>query len=346
MNLVVVSGLSGSGKSVALNALEDAGYLCIDNLPLRLVSALLDELSAQHNPSTAEASSTQTTSGAQGLRVAVGIDVRGGGNALTEYPAVHAILKSRGLSITTLFLHASLDTLLKRYHHTRRRHPLAMQGQSLAEAIAVERELLAPISAMADLQIDTDGLSMHQLTHRIRDRIVGQQPGQLSLLFQSFGFKYGAPIDADLVFDVRHLPNPHYEPGLAAQTGRDPDVIAYLERHDEVDRMFRSIDNYLGEWVPALLRDHRAYLTVGIGCTGGRHRSVYLAERLCQRWQALAGVTTDCRHREFEANHGEHSSSAAGSFASVQARSSAAQASQATAHTAAPNPTRETNDVN
>jgi len=234
----------------------------------------------------------------------VGVDVRGGHASLDRFPEILQTLRAGGIQIDVVFLSASDATLLRRYHHTRRRHPLARKGLPLVEAIALERDWLSVIAARADLHIDSSDLTMHGLARIVRDRIAAADGEKLSLLFQSFGFKYGAPVDADFVFDVRCLPNPHYEPGLRDRTGLEPPIIDFLEAHDDVFAMFDSIQHILTRWVPAFARDHRSYLTVAIGCTGGRHRSVYLVEKLARAWQdqgKIAGtITVSIRHRELD----------------------------------------------
>jgi RNase adapter protein RapZ len=286
MRLLLLSGLSGSGKTVALHTLEDEGFFCVDNLPLRLLDRLIEEL--------------RTGGHRHEGRVAVGVDVRSGREALQGFSTILAGLRGQPLNVEVIFLHASDDALLRRYHHTRRRHPLARHGLPLVEAIALEREWLGPIAAHADLAIDSSDLSMHDLARTVRTRLATEGTESLSLLFQSFGFKYGAPVDADFVFDVRCLPNPHYEPGLRDLTGLDAPVVAFLEDHAEVTEMFDSIQAHLGRWVPRFAEDHRSYLTVAIGCTGGRHRSAYLVERLARAWQGADDVTVSTRHRELD----------------------------------------------
>lgn len=288
MRLLLVSGLSGSGKTVALHTLEDKGFFCVDNLPLGLLDRLIQELQAGHHRNEG--------------RVAVGVDVRSGRESLQRFPKTLAGLRNQPVDVEVIFLQSSDDALLRRYHHTRRRHPLARKGLPLIEAIAVEREWLGSIAAHADLSIDTSDLSMHDLARTVRTRLAKEGAERLSLLFQSFGFKYGAPVDADFVFDVRCLPNPHYEPGLRDLTGLDAPVVDFLETHGEVAEMFESIQTYLHRWLPSFARDHRSYLTVAIGCTGGRHRSTYLVDRLARAWRSTENFTVSTRHRELD-NH-------------------------------------------
>lgn len=286
MHLVLLSGLSGSGKTVALHTLEDAGFFCIDNLPLALLDDLIVELQQDRHSNDG--------------RVAVSVDVRCGREVLAQFPDILLRLRQNGLHVEVVFLGASDSTLLRRYHHTRRRHPLARKGLPLIEAIGIERDWLGTIAARADLHIDTSELTMHGLARSIRDRIAMAGGEKLSLLFQSFGFKYGTPVDADFVFDVRCLPNPHYEPGLRDRTGQEQPVIDFLESHTDVFAMYDSVQQLLTQWLPAFARDHRSYLTVAIGCTGGRHRSVYLVEKLARAWQNVDNMTVSIRHRELD----------------------------------------------
>jgi UPF0042 nucleotide-binding protein len=287
MRLLLLSGLSGSGKTVALHALEDAGFFCVDNLPLSLLGALIDEL--------------RTGNRNEGM-VAVGVDVRSGREALQTVAPTLQRLREHPVQVEVIFLHSSDEALLQRYHHTRRRHPLARKGLPLADAITMERAWLLPIASQADLVIDTSQLSMHDLARTMRNRLASRRPEQLSLLFQSFGFKRGAPSDSDFVFDVRCLPNPYYEPGLRELTGLEPPVVDFLESHAEVEEMLTSIRTHLERWLPDFSEDHRSYLTVSIGCTGGRHRSVYLVDRLAKLWQSAENVTVSTRHRELDEN--------------------------------------------
>ncbi len=286
MRLLLVSGLSGSGKTVALHTLEDEGFFCVDNLPLGLLDHLIKELRAGNHRNDG--------------RVAVGVDVRSGREELREFGKTLAKLRSQPVEVEVVFLQCSNEALLRRYHHTRRRHPLARQGLPLVEAIALERQWLGSIAVHADLSIDSSDLSMHDLARTVRTRLAAEGAENLSLLFQSFGFKYGAPMDADFVFDVRCLPNPHYEPGLRDLTGLDGPIIDFLEAHADVSEMFDSIQAHLGRWLPSFARDHRSYLTVAIGCTGGRHRSAYLVDRLAKAWQGVENFTVSTRHRELD----------------------------------------------
>ncbi|MDR2188779.1 MAG: RNase adapter RapZ [Azonexus sp.] len=277
MRLVLISGLSGSGKSVALNLLEDSGYYCVDNLPVAMLAVLLEMLKEEQPK----------------RKVAVAIDARSGGG-IGLLPEKLQQLTAEGVEPTFLYLHANTETLLKRYSESRRRHPLAGAGQTLEEAIENERDLLDPIASLGH-RIDTSGLKPAALREWVR-QFIEAEPGQgLTLMFESFGFKHGLPLDADLVFDVRCLPNPHYNPALRPLTGRDRAVIAFLESEAEVVRMRDDISRFIGDWLPAYIRDSRSYLTVAIGCTGGQHRSVYLAEWLSRQFASRARVLV--RHR-------------------------------------------------
>jgi UPF0042 nucleotide-binding protein len=277
MRVVIISGLSGSGKSIALNMLEDAAYYCVDNLPSQLLQQLIDELAQQGYD-----------------KVAVAIDIRGG-EGIARLPEQLAALRANELELQFLFLDAKTETLLKRYSETRRRHPLASQERTLTEAIAEERVRLQGLAELGH-HIDTSDLRPNALREWIRQFVWSEAGRGLTLLFESFGFKHGVPLDAELVFDVRCLPNPHYEATLRALTGRDAAVIAFLEAEAEVLHMRADIAQFISIWLPCYVRDHRRYLTVGIGCTGGQHRSVYFAEWLGQAFQGQARVLV--RHRE------------------------------------------------
>ncbi|MBP7203868.1 MAG: RNase adapter RapZ [Propionivibrio sp.] len=281
MHILIISGLSGSGKSIALNLLEDATYYCVDNLPPQLLQPLVDQL------------------GQQGYRkIAVAIDIRGGGGIET-LPQQLDTLRAQKHDVQFLFLDSKTETLRKRYSETRRRHPLASDERTLSEAIAEERIRLARVAELGH-HIDTSDLKPNALREWIRQFITangdGHEPQTLTLSFESFGFKHGLPLDAELVFDVRCLPNPHYEPDLRPLTGRDQPVIDFLEAEPDVLKMRDDIARFVETWLPAYIRDNRSYLTVGIGCTGGQHRSVYIAEWLAQHFADRARVLV--RHRE------------------------------------------------
>ena len=274
MQLVLVSGLSGSGKSIALGVLEDSGYYCVDNLPATLLRDVVSFLAeAGHD------------------RVAVSVDARS--VALASLPDRLAALRARGVNPTVLFLEASATTLLRRFSETRRRHPLSSTDLTLSEAIERERGMLAGVSALGH-RIDTSDLQPKVLRNWIRD-LLGLAGGSLTLLVESFAFRDGIPLDADWVVDARMLPNPYYEPGLRALTGRDAPVIEFLEREEKVREFFEDLRAFLARWLPEVRRENRSTLTVAIGCTGGRHRSVYLAERLARSFGADWRVLV--RHR-------------------------------------------------
>jgi len=270
--LVVVSGLSGSGKSVALNMLEDLGWYCIDNIPAGLVQALV-------------AHSLQTEEPIY-RRIAVGLDARNRPADLASIPGLVAELARTGLLCEVLYLHADDAVLLRRYADTRRRHPLAGAGRSLADSIAEERRLLRPLIDAADLVIDSSRMSVHELRDLIGERVEPQRPGGLSILFESFGFKHGTPGDADFVFDARTLPNPYWEPALQALTGHDSQVIEFLESSPRVAAMTEDLIRFIGNRLPEYEAANRGYLTIAVGCTGGQHRSVYLVERLAAHFRA------------------------------------------------------------
>ncbi len=275
LDLVLITGLSGSGKSVALAVLEDAGYYCVDNFPGQLLNGLVDTLvNAGHT------------------RAALTMDARSGSD-MAHFAAHVESLRERGVKCKMLYLDAKDDTLLKRFSETRRRHPLCDGRLTLTECIAQDRALLADAAALAN-HIDTSELSPNALRTWVKDFVAVPRDG-LILLFESFGFKYGIPLDADLVFDVRSLPNPYYDPLLRALDGRDAEVIAFMRDTPEAQRMLEDIRKFVTTWLPSYLRDNRSYLTVAIGCTGGRHRSVYFVEALAQACRGATPVLT--RHR-------------------------------------------------
>jgi UPF0042 nucleotide-binding protein len=288
LDLVLITGMSGSGKSVALHALEDAGYYCVDNLPPELLTPFI---ALQHEQ--------------EAKRVAIAMDVRSG-VSLPIVPQQLEALRHDGVSLRSLFLDATTDALLRRYSETRRRHPLSRQEgrtdapeqeRALIQAIELERELLADLRDGADV-IDTSLIRPAQLQSYIKALISAPQSA-LTLVFESFAFKRGVPLDADYVFDVRMLPNPHYVPTLRPLTGRDAPVVEWLRGHEDVARMYDDIEQFLSRWLDALARDHRSYVTVAIGCTGGQHRSVFLVEQLARAFGARWGALK--RHRELDA---------------------------------------------
>lgn len=264
--LIIVSGLSGSGKSVALHVLEDLGFYCIDNLPAALLKSLLDEVTHQGEQST--------------NRIAVGVDARNRLSDLESLPEFIGELRKVNVQTDVLFLQASDDILLKRYGETRRKHPLADRGTELRAAIASERELLGPVINSADLVIDTSRTSVYELAEIIRKRVDRRETGMLSVLIESFGYKHGIPADADFVFDLRCLPNPYWTTELRALTGQDEAVQNFLNEQPQFQRMYEDILSFLSRWIPEYVSFDRAYLTIALGCTGGQHRSVYMVDKL------------------------------------------------------------------
>lgn len=281
--MLVVSGMSGAGKTVALRALEDAGFYCVDNLPLDFLPRFAELMHTSDLPTWRQ--------------VAVGIDARNPAEALSGFPEMLAGLRSSELDVELLFFDATDEALLKRFQETRRQHPLFADGRPLGAAIALERVLLEPLAEAADLQVDTTTTHIHQLRDLMRTRIAGRAPGSMSLQCQSFGFKYGVPSDADFVFDARFLPNPHWQPQLRDQTGRDPAVAAFLDASPVAREFLAFLCEFVDRWVPHFEADDRSYLTVAIGCTGGRHRSVYLVEQLA-RHILKTGRRAVVTHRE------------------------------------------------
>jgi len=283
MKLVIVTGLSGSGKSIALNTLEDLGYYCIDNLPVFLLHAFVDALVSRHDP--------------RFNLTAVGIDARNLSSAPESLTPLLEPLRSHGIQCEILYLEAQDDTLIKRYSETRRRHPLADDEHPLAEAIQLERKILDPFLSAADLKIDTTHTNLHQLRDIIRSRVGEHSSSEISLLFESFGFKHGVPRNADFVYDARCLPNPHWQQELRTLTGRDADVAYFLEQDSRVQQFKQAIIDFLEDWIPCFEADGRSYLTIAIGCTGGQHRSVYLVEQLSGHFRRRGRQILN-RHRE------------------------------------------------
>lgn len=287
MKLVIVSGRSGSGKSTALNVLEDLGYYCIDNLPV----GLLLELASQ----SVRSEDTRLS------HVAVSIDARNLSSGIENFPTFHKECLQQNITVDVLFLDANSDTLLKRFHSTRRKHPLSDSTRSLKEAIEHERELLGPIASHADLNIDTSNLTLYELRDLVKLRVAGRKSQEIALLFQSFGFKNGVPSDADFVFDARCLPNPYWDPALRGYTGRDDPVVKFLESQAETEEMSNDITAFLDKWIPRFRDTNRSYMTIAIGCTGGQHRSVYLCERVGRHF-AASNDNVQIRHKELPAN--------------------------------------------
>lgn len=283
MKLVILSGLSGSGKSVALHTLEDLGYYCIDNLPIFLLKDLIGGLHETASPAFSN--------------TAVGIDARTGADELAHLPELIASARARGIDSQVLFLEAHPDALMRRFSETRRRHPLARGDRPLVEAIGLERELLEPIRRCADVRLDTTQTNVHELRDQVLARLVGSASPKASILLQSFGFKHGLPQDVDFVFDVRCLPNPHWHPELRALSGLDPAVVDFLDSQVEARQMRTDILAFLDRWIPRFETDGRSYLTIAIGCTGGQHRSVYMIEALRRHFEDH-GHQVMVRHRE------------------------------------------------
>lgn len=283
MKLIIVSGLSGSGKSIALQALEDMGYNCIDNLPIALLHALAIQLTHSADPIS--------------QLFAVGIDARNLAPDMETFPDLLDSLHAMQLETQVIYLSADEDTLIKRFSETRRKHPMSEVEISLNEAIARERQYLIPVSSSSDLTLDTSHTNVHQLRDLVRQCVEADQKAGLSILIESFGFKHGIPHDANFIFDVRCLTNPHWVPELRKSTGLEKTVIDYLESHDDVLAMYDDILQFLQKWIPNFQKENRSYMTVAIGCTGGYHRSVYLSERLgTQLKEKYKNVVV--RHRE------------------------------------------------
>ncbi len=266
--LIIISGMSGAGKSVALHTLEDLGYYCIDNLPAGFLKSVVDDILMDD--------------AAQTNLVAVGVDARNRPEDLAALPAVIHEFQERDITTDVLFFQAARDILLKRYRETRRRHPLSSETVELREAIAHEREILAEIASAANLTIDTSNTSIYELADTIRQRVDRRRQNTLSVLVESFGFKHGIPADADFVFDLRALPNPYWTLKLRGLTGLDPEVIEFLDNADNVDAMHEDIVHFVSRWIPRWRESGRGYMTIGIGCTGGQHRSVYMTERVAR----------------------------------------------------------------
>ncbi|MGE3318097.1 MAG: RNase adapter RapZ [Candidatus Berkiella sp.] len=281
MRLVIVSGRSGSGKTISLHVLEDLGFYCIDNLPVDILPSVIDRLSQDHP------------------RLAVSIDARNLPEDVALLKNVISELRRPGWFCDIIYLDADHKILLRRFSETRRRHPLTNETVSLQEAIEQERVLLSPLASMADMTIDTSQLSSHQLCSIIRDRVAKEHSNRLQLLIQSFGFKNGMPADADFIFDVRCLPNPYWIPHLRSLGGTDSEVAEFLQSYPEVEQMVEDIIRFLDNWIPRFEADNRSYLTVGIGCTGGQHRSVYITEQLINRAKTLQ-MNVQVRHRDLQ----------------------------------------------
>ena len=283
MRLVIISGVSGSGKSVALHVLEDLGFYCVDNIPVALLKPFVDELVWRKDPAFEN--------------IGIGLDARSRASDLAHVPALVQTLREGGLAVEIIFLQTDNKVLLSRFSETRRKHPLSDEKTSLEEAIAKERELLSPIINSAELVIDTTRMSVYALREQIRERVAPRTPGAVSIMIESFGYKNGLPANADFVFDVRCLPNPYWEPQLRPLSGKDEPVRAFLDEAPMVQQMVDDIVAFLEEWIPSYQDFQRSYLTVAIGCTGGMHRSVYVAEAVAKRLSA--------KHKNIRTHHSE-----------------------------------------
>lgn len=266
MEFVIISGRSGSGKSTALQLLEDTGFICTDNLPINLLPALIAEISDKGSD--------------RNLKFAVGIDARDFGGDLSRFPEILQQANQQNTQFTIAYLDASDAVLIKRFSETRRKHPLSNKTQGLQEAIQAETRILEPISRLADISINTSNLTLHELRSAIKKKIAGSGAEGMALMVESFGFKYGNPVDADFIFDVRSMPNPYWLPELRKHTGLDPAVQNFLSEQKPVIEMQNDIIQFLKKWIPSFEDNNRSYLTVAIGCTGGMHRSVYLAQKI------------------------------------------------------------------
>lgn len=288
MRLVVISGHSGSGKTSALNILEDVGFTCVDNLP----SSLLPELINQITDDT----------GDPNLQLAVGIDARNLMGDLTKIPKILSTIENSGIQVDVIFLKAKRIDLIRRYSETRRKHPLSNDEIGLKEAIDLEENLISPIAQVASLTIDTSGLTLHQLRDLVKNTIVPNNEQQMTILFESFGFKQRIPNGSDFVFDIRCLPNPYWKADLRTQTGNDSEVIKFLESQVDVASMLADIIGYLTRWIPKFQANNRSYLTISIGCTGGQHRSVYIANRLHEHFSKEYNFV-QIIHKELASKH-------------------------------------------
>jgi UPF0042 nucleotide-binding protein len=283
MKLLIISGLSGSGKSIALETLEDCGYVCIDNLPVTLLEDFINHVMLEDSNTYA--------------KTAIGIDSRNQLEKLLNFSDSINLIRSKKIDCEVVFMQAEESTLLKRYSETRRKHPLTDFNIPLSEALKIEKEMLAPISRYASVIIDTSRTHYHQLRELIREQFHERDVKHISMQFQSFGYKHGIPLDADFIFDARSLPNPHWVPELRPQTGKDQDVVEFLKAQPLVTEFFQDVSHFLERWIPRFEAEGRSYLTVGIGCTGGQHRSVYLVDALARKFRSPV-LNVIVRHRE------------------------------------------------
>jgi UPF0042 nucleotide-binding protein len=283
MKLLIVSGLSGSGKSIALDTLEDCGYYCIDNLPVLLLEDFISNVMLADSKTYA--------------KTAIGIDARNQSSSLANFSESLNLIRSKGIHCEIIFMQADESALLKRYSETRRKHPLTDAKIPLREAIKIEKEMLNPVSRNASVVIDTSRTHYHELRELVREQVGERNIQHISLQFQSFGFKNGVPLDADFVFDARSLPNPYWIPELRPFTGKDQPVAEFLKNQVLVEELFHDISSFLERWIPRFEMEGRSYLTVAIGCTGGQHRSVYLVESLGERFKG-SSLNVIVRHRD------------------------------------------------
>lgn len=283
MKLVIISGLSGSGKSIALDTLEDCGYYCIDNLPIALLQDFVGHVMLEDQENY--------------KKTAIGIDARNQTEKLLDFPRNLEMIRNQGIECEVVFMQAEERIILKRYSETRRRHPLTTQQRPLREALEIEQQILRPLATHADIVIDTSFTHYHQLRDLLKNRLGEKGKGNLTILFQSFGFKYGIPLDADFVFDARSLPNPYWVSELRGMNGKDQAVIDFLQNEIIVKEFLQDIAQFIDRWAPRFESDNRSYLTVTVGCTGGQHRSVYLVETLSEFFKhKIPNVIV--RHRE------------------------------------------------
>ncbi len=283
MKLLIVSALSGAGKSIALDTLEDCGYYCIDNLPVALLEDFISKV--------------MLFDGNKYAKTAVGIDARNQNESLANFSDTLSLIRAKGIDCQVIFMQAEEATLLKRYSETRRRHPLTDYNIPLKEALLIEREMLAAIARHANVVIDTSLTQQHQLRELIKEQVIEQDYRHISLQFQSFGFKHGVPLDADFVFDARCLPNPYWIPELRAMTGKDAAVIEFLQGERYATELFDDIHAFIDKWMPRFEKEGRSYMTIAVGCTGGQHRSVFLVDALAKRFNNPA-LNIIVRHRE------------------------------------------------
>ncbi len=286
MKLVIVSGLSGSGKSVAINTLEDDDFYCIDNIPLGMLLSCIEHLIS--------------SSSLYYEKIAIGVDARNASKDIISFPEIVEAIKDRGIELELVHLEANEETLIKRYSETRRKHPLTKNGLPLVEAIQMEKHILEDLVLLADLRIDTTSTNVRELRSIITAQVCKKTSPKLTILLQSFGFKYGVPNDSDYVFDIRCLPNPYWEESLRKLTGKDDAVIDFLQSHNEVKEMIISIADFIEKWLPFFTKENRSYLNVSIGCTGGHHRSVHIVENLAAHFKNFEDTHISVRHRDLE----------------------------------------------